>query len=322
MENTRLIFKKFGKPDEVIEQEKTPRQNLANDESLVEMILAPINPSDLIPISGAYAHRIGLPSLLGYEGVGKVVESSNKKLIGQLVLPLKGEGTWQKFVRVKTDHLIVVPENISIGQAAQSFINPVTAFLLITRELRLNKGDFLLINAANSSIGRIFIQLSKVYEFKIIAVVRNESYKKGLLALGADFVVHTDDLSVEVNLITHGYGVKGAIDSIGGVDGTKLARKVKHGGKFITIGLLSGKQVDWQEIMTQGIDAKMYHLRHWSEKVETKEWQEVFTEIFSLIGEGHLELLPVESVYPFEEYQKAIKAAMNASVKKKVFLSF
>ena len=36
------------------------------------MLVRPINPSDLIPITGAYAHRIPLPNIPGYEGVGIV----------------------------------------------------------------------------------------------------------------------------------------------------------------------------------------------------------------------------------------------------------
>lgn len=51
------------------------------DEVLVRMLARPINPSDLIPIRGAYSHRIILPTIPGYEGVG-VVED-----VGSFVSP-------------------------------------------------------------------------------------------------------------------------------------------------------------------------------------------------------------------------------------------
>ncbi|MFU1888403.1 alcohol dehydrogenase catalytic domain-containing protein [Bacillus wiedmannii] len=46
---------------------------LKENEVLVRMLVRPINPSDLIPVTGAYAHRIPLPNIPGYEGVGIVV---------------------------------------------------------------------------------------------------------------------------------------------------------------------------------------------------------------------------------------------------------
>uniref|UniRef100_UPI00406C4F2C alcohol dehydrogenase catalytic domain-containing protein n=1 Tax=Brevibacillus sp. FSL K6-2834 TaxID=2954680 RepID=UPI00406C4F2C len=51
----------------------------------------PINPSDLISIRGAYRHRICLPAVPGYEGVGTVVETgplASSTLIG-CILQLK-----------------------------------------------------------------------------------------------------------------------------------------------------------------------------------------------------------------------------------------
>lgn len=52
----------------------------------VEMIARPINPSDLIPIRGAYRHRIPLPCIPGYEGVGSVIaigSSVQKSMLGK-----------------------------------------------------------------------------------------------------------------------------------------------------------------------------------------------------------------------------------------------
>ena len=52
------------------------------------MLVRPINPSDLIPITGAYAHRIPLPNIPGYEGVGIVEDVGafvSRELIGKRV---------------------------------------------------------------------------------------------------------------------------------------------------------------------------------------------------------------------------------------------
>jgi NADPH:quinone reductase-like Zn-dependent oxidoreductase len=86
-----------------------------DNEVLVRMLARPINPSDLIPIRGSYSHRISLPNIPGYEGVGIVEDVGpfvSKKLIGKRVLPLRGEGTWQEFVKTSAEFTVLIPNSI------------------------------------------------------------------------------------------------------------------------------------------------------------------------------------------------------------------
>src|SRR5699024_12403449 len=106
---------------------------------LVRMIARPVNPSDLIPIRGAYAHRIALPHIPGYEGVGvveKVGSAVSQSLVGQRGLPLRGEGTWQEYVQSPVKYAVPVPDSIDDFTAAQMYINPLTAWIICTEEDR------------------------------------------------------------------------------------------------------------------------------------------------------------------------------------------
>ena len=97
MENYQLFIEQFGEIQHSIKGRKNELTLLNPGQVRVAMLYAPINPSDLIPVTGAYRHRITLPSLLGYEGVGRVVEVADLRdtdLLGKRVLPLRGEGTW------------------------------------------------------------------------------------------------------------------------------------------------------------------------------------------------------------------------------------
>ncbi|SFQ41462.1 alcohol dehydrogenase catalytic domain-containing protein [Salibacterium halotolerans] len=94
MENTSLKYKAFGDPLNELNLCQDAVHPLDPNEVLVEMISSPINPSDLIPIRGAYSHRISLPCIGGYEGVGRIVKVGNQvspSLINQRVLPLRGK---------------------------------------------------------------------------------------------------------------------------------------------------------------------------------------------------------------------------------------
>lgn len=164
------------------------RTTLGQDEVLVRMSASPINPSDLIPIHGAYKHRIQLPAVPGYEGVGVVEQvgsSTHASLLGRRVLPLRGEGTWQAYVTTKAQYAIPVPDAIDDDTASQMYINPVTAWLICSDELKLTNEDVLLVNACGSAIGRLFAQIARLLGFKLIVVVRNHAHADQLYSLGA-----------------------------------------------------------------------------------------------------------------------------------------
>ena len=72
MHGKHIQFHKFGNPKDVLQVEYKNIEPLRDNEVLVRMLVRPINPSDLIPITGAYAHRIPLPNIPGYEGIGIV----------------------------------------------------------------------------------------------------------------------------------------------------------------------------------------------------------------------------------------------------------
>lgn len=74
MRSSIVRFYRFGDPAEVLKVEQNQCRPPESGQVLVRMIATPINPSDLIPIRGAYRHRISLPGIPGYEGVGVVEE--------------------------------------------------------------------------------------------------------------------------------------------------------------------------------------------------------------------------------------------------------
>ncbi|MCZ8515387.1 zinc-dependent alcohol dehydrogenase family protein [Paenibacillus filicis] len=328
MESKCVAFYQFGKPQDVLRVEGKMHSPLKQGEVRVRMTAAPINPSDLIPITGAYAHRISLPAIPGYEGVGIVEEVGpkvSKDLIGKRVLPLRGEGTWQQYVSTQAQWTIPIPGTMDDYTAAQLYINPVTAWILCTEVLSLKPDDILLVNACGSSIGRIAAQLSKLLGFRMIAVTRNHTYTDELLNLGASQVINTAEerLHSAVMELTNGAGATAAIDSIGGSSGTELASCVKSGGLFITIGLLSGIPVNWAHIaQTTKVHANLFYLRHWNERVSIRTWQQTFGHLIGLISEKRLSLMPPQCEYPLTSVQEAVRTAQSGSGNRgKVFLT-
>lgn len=294
-------------------EQRVDDKQLQHDEIVVRMILSPINPSDLIPIRGAYKHRIQLPAVPGYEGVG-VVEavgsSVTASLLGKRVLPLRGEGTWQQYVKTKANLAIRVPAEIDNETASQMYINPMTAWLICAEELRLKSDDVLIVNACGSAIGRIFAQFSKVFGYRLIAVVRNDSHTQELYSLGAWAVIDTSKelLVHRVLELTCEMGVTAGIDSIGGQDGHDLIECIRPGGTVLNIGLMSGTQLNWARIHQKhsNIRVKPYWLRRWIEGISDVRWHETFGDVFQLVIDGELTIQAPRTRFSLREYEKAI----------------
>ncbi|MGG0654942.1 zinc-dependent alcohol dehydrogenase family protein [Rummeliibacillus pycnus] len=327
--NAKCIkFYEFGSPKDVLRVESKSIELPKGNEVLVRMLARPINPSDLIPIRGSYSHRISLPNIPGYEGVGIVEDVGplvSQQLIGKRVLPLRGEGTWQEFVKTSAEFAVPIPDSIDNFTASQMYINPITAWVVCTEVLKLKPNDVLLVNACGSSIGRIFAQLSKVLGFRLIAVTRNNKYTEDLLRLGASYVIDTSKsrLNETVMELTNGIGADAAIDSVGGSDGNELAFCLHPNGNFLTIGLLSGIQVNWKDIVTNAkVNANMFHLRHWNKNVSADKWKETFKCLIKLINDNKLSLMMPDFQYDLLNVKKAIDVIESSKVNEgKVFLT-
>src|SRR5699024_5271991 len=328
LETKCIQFHTFGRPQDVLKINYKNIESLERNEVLVRMLARPINPSDIRAVTGDYAHRITLPNIPGYEGVSIITDvgcSVSKQLIGQRVLPLRGEGTWQEYVKTSVDFVVPIPDSIDDCTAAQMYINPITACVICTETLKLTSNDVLLVNVSGSAIGRIIAQLSHIIGFQFIAITRNHRHTEELLRLGASHVIDTatDSLYEKVMALTEGKGATAAIDSIGGQAGNELAFAVRPNGHFLTIGLLSGIQVNWELITNQAkVHANIFHLRHWNQAVSVEKWQSAFKQIISLIEYNDLQLMERNASFPLENINDAIDA-LEASKKGKgkIFLT-
>src|SRR5690625_5531040 len=107
--------------------------------------------------------------------------------------------------------------------------------------------------------------------------------------------------------LTNGNGVNAAVDSVGGSSGNELAFCVHPNGHFLTIGLLSGVQVNWADIVNKAaVNANIFHLRNWNKNVSAKKWQETFNHVIQVIADNKLCLMKAEYKYDYSDIEKEI----------------
>lgn len=197
----------FGLPTEVLKLNHTTTidaSHLKPNDVLIKLLASPINPADINMIEGKYAILPpSLPATFGNEGVFQVIDhraSDDQVKPGDWVLPKKLEwGKWRSYGIVSINDLIKVPSDIAVESAATLSVNPCTAYRLLKDFVTLEKGDTVIQNGGNSSVGQIVIQLGKLWNINVVNIVRNreqgmQELVDYLKSLGAEHIYVEEDL--------------------------------------------------------------------------------------------------------------------------------
>jgi trans-2-enoyl-CoA reductase len=321
------VYEKHGNPVDVLRVETRLWPTPAADEAVVKMCAAPINPADLNQIEGKYPVRPALPATPGFEGAGVVVELGagvNGLTAGALVILPHNIGTWRDAVAVKAEELVVVPEGIEPAQAAMLKINPLTAWRLLHDYVDLQKGDWLIQNAANSAAGRDVIQIAHELGYKTVNVVRRPELLDDLHAEGGDVVlVDGENLRPEVKNATGGASIRLALNSVGGDSALRLANCLAFGGTLVSFGAMSLQPLKiptglfiFKDLRFRGI-----WINKWYDNATQAERLETFRPIFEMARRGLLQT-KVEKAYPLSAVKTAVAHAAQGKRSGKIILEF
>jgi mitochondrial enoyl-[acyl-carrier protein] reductase / trans-2-enoyl-CoA reductase len=218
---------------------------LAEGQVLIQVLAAPINPSDVLTLTGQYGMLPPLPAIGGNEGVGRVVAHGpgvTAPPIGQTVLLPVGSGTWATHVVGQARKLMPLPNDADPLQLAMMTVNPPTASLLLSEFVELQPGEWVLQNAANSGVGEYLVQLATTRGVKTVSVVRRESAVAPVKAAGGDVVlVDGADLEQRVAQATGKAKIRLGIDAVGGQATNRLAACLGEGGTLVNYGMMSGE---------------------------------------------------------------------------------
>jgi mitochondrial enoyl-[acyl-carrier protein] reductase / trans-2-enoyl-CoA reductase len=313
-----ILFHQYGPPAEVIHAETIPISDPKTGEARVRVLASPINPADLNLIEGKYGISPALPAVPGIEGVGVVEEIGENTAgvgVGERVLLPHGFGSWREAGIMKADELRRVPHEIPIEQAAMLKVNPATAMRLLRDFVDLKAGDWVLQNAANSSVGRHVIQIARHTGFRTANVVRRPELIPELEALGADSViVEGPDMNARISAATGGAAISLALNAVGGESASELAKALAPCGTLVTYGAMGRKplRISNALLIFQDLRCRGFWISQWYRNASAEAKNEMFAEIFDLAKRGILHA-PVEKIYPFSEYAAALAHAASPS---------
>jgi len=202
-----------------------------DDEVLIEVHAAPINPSDLglllsfaadlstINVSGsgdetitsmkihpalmgAMKPRIDQSMPVGNEGSGVVVDAGTnaKEFIGKTV-GLAGGAMYSQYRCVPAANCLVMEEGTSPAEAASSFVNPLTALAFI-ETMKMENHTAIVHTAAASNLGQMLVKICKDDDIPLVNIVRKQEQVDLLKDIGAEHICNTSDPDFMESLVS------------------------------------------------------------------------------------------------------------------------
>ncbi|MBN1404227.1 MAG: 2-enoyl thioester reductase domain-containing protein [Opitutales bacterium] len=305
-----IRYHQFGKPLDVLRYEEVEVQEPGPGQVQVRMLAAPINPSDFGMIGGSYGKLAELPAVPGREGVGEIISVGPGVDLGWVSRRVRFPdcGSWQTRANCRADDVWFIPEDVPLELAAMSHVNPPTAWRLL-RDAYLQRGDWVIQNAGNSSVGMFVIQMAKHLGLKTISIVRREEVIPELNQIGADVVfLDNDDYVKQIEAATGGKRPQLALNMVGGESSIRLIKSLANSGRMVTFGGASFEPIRFPTrfFIFNDIVLKGFWMDRWYKTNSRERVNIMMSKIYAMMRDGTI-TAPVEASYPLSQFKEAIE---------------
>jgi NADPH:quinone reductase len=204
-----IRFEAFGDPS-VLQAVEVPAPVADEKTSVVRVMAASINPSDLKNVAGAMSQTT-LPRIPGRDFAG-VVEAGPSDWIGAEVWGTGGDvgftrdGTHAELIAIPVASLRRKPRTLSFDEAAAAGVNYMAAWCGI-EAAGLKAGETVLLIGAGGGVGSAAAQIARRLGARVIGVERSAPRPDApICAIAETLIVGARDLPAEVRAATCGKG--------------------------------------------------------------------------------------------------------------------
>ena len=301
----------FGGP-EVLRVEPVPIPQAKDDEVLVRVAAASLNPVDYKTREGEFppVGEDALPAILGrdlagtIEAVGTRAHYMLRK--GDPVFAFIGfdRGGQSEYVVVKALELAAAPASIDLVHAAAVPLAGMTAWQGLFDHGGLQAGQRVLIHGGAGGVGHLAVQFAKAKGATVFATAGTDDLDY-VRSIGADTAIdyknqRFEDVATDIDLV---------LDLVGGETQTRSFAVLRDGGTLVST--LDVAEPD------KGRDRDIRVPERWLAQANTKQ----LGEIAALIDAGKVKV-EVAEVFPVEDAPSAYERLENGHVRGKIVLTF
>ena len=328
------VLEKYSKTDLTLKIKESAKPMVASDEVLVEVKAAGVNPLDNMITRGEVKLIVDykLPLVMGNELAGVVVEvGSNVKnfKVGDRVfgrLPLNKIGAFAQFVAVDKNALAIIPDYLNFTEAAAVPLTALTAVQALEL-MNVEEGKTIFISGGTGGLGAMAIPIAHAKGLKVITN-GSQANEERVKALGASRFIDykKEDYTKVLENVDY------VLDTLGGAELEKQFSILKNGGKLVSLKGVPNKAfakkhgMSFFKTLLFTLAGSKYDKMA---KSKNAEYNFIFVEsngkqleeVANLFEK--LNIKPsIDTVYPFDEVNKALDKVANGRSKGKTILEF
>jgi NADPH:quinone reductase len=284
-----VVLRETGGPER-LELAAVPDPEPRDGEVLVRVRAAGVNFADVLVRQGRYPQPPELPTVPGSEVAGEAN--------GRRVMALPQGGGYAEALAVDERLLVPLPEGASFEEGAGFLLTFLTAWIPLTRQVRVGPGSVVLVHAGSGGVGSAAIQLAKHLGAWVVATASTEKKRQVALEQGADEAVEYEEFPEKVRADV-------VLDPVGGEVFTQSFSVLKPLGAVVAIGFAGGSwaQLDPAPLVGRNLSLHGFYLgrlmRHEPDLV-----REAIGELLELWSSGAVRPL-VGASFPLEQAGQA-----------------
>jgi NADPH2:quinone reductase len=312
----------YGGPGNVVIRD-IPSPEVTPGHVVVDVAAAAVNYPDLLFIANRYQVSAPLPFTPGSEFAGRVAavgEGVAGLSAGDLVYGSVFNGAMAGQVLVPARSVSLVPESLSMVEAAAFRVTYLTAYHSLVTAGGLRPGQWVVVLGAAGGVGTATVDVAVRLGARVVAAASSPERLAVCEQLGAEAGIDyvKEDLKQRIRDIT-GDGADLVIDPVGDRWAEPALRAIRWGGRFVTVGYAGGDipRIPLNVVLLKNITVRGLELRTWTERL-AEETAEARAALTDLVARG---MRPVVSeVYELEDIGTALQRVADRVATGKVVI--
>jgi NADPH:quinone reductase len=286
-----------------------------DDEVVVEMAYAGVNPIDRYIAEGRVAPDSPLPRTMGMEGAGRLAGDGQPVLVHGGGLAMKRDGTWAEQVVAPRSAVTAIPPGVDLVQAAGMGVAGVTAWRTATEQARVTADDRVLVLGASGGVGSMLVSLCSSLGARVWGQSGNPDKAAFITAQGAEEVVTA--AASELVAAVEPLAPTVIFDALGAGFSAAAIEALTPFGRLVSFGVSAGPmaEINMQMLYRKGLTVYGY-----GGLVEPPErMEEGKVAALAALAEGRIRVAIAE-VLPLSRVNDAFTALVDRAVSGKIVL--
>jgi NADPH2:quinone reductase len=259
--NWVVQVRRFGGPDE-LEVVDAPLPTAGRNEVRVRVLASSVVYTDVVIRRHLYPQtmRRQPPFVLGYDVVGEIDQLGDGMSglqLGDRVADMTVLGSNAAYRTLRADDVTRVPAGVDAAEAATLILSWTTAYQLLHRTARVQRGQRVLVQGAAGAVGQALLTLGGMARLELWGTARGEHAALVRELGGTPIAYQREDFT---SVLPGGFDV--VFDGIGENGGRRSLAALKRGGQLCAYGYTAGVQAQRQ----------MFTILMWMARLYLSRW--------------------------------------------------